>query len=165
MRIKFLIIALMALSCKSKKTKEQTSLHHPQFMPGPHALVYKTTKDYSQHVPVILDDSGRIVSYYAPSDFKTETGTIKPIELNKGYWLDQKGIGLHVAYLNWTIDEYVKMDTLPSLSSMQNQILDKKPLTEICDCGNTSTYTDMVKQINDIIEQDSLKSICRELKP
>ncbi len=165
MKLKYWALALLVIACKSKKSKEAVVLTHPQFMPGPHALVYKTSKDYSQLVPVALDDSGKIVSYPAPSDFRSESGAFKPVALSKGYWLDKKGIGLNVAYLKWTIDEYAKMDTLPSLKSMQEQLIDKAPLTELCDCGNTSSYSDVVKQLNEIIEHDSLTTICKVLKP
>lgn len=164
MKLKYILIFTLALSCRSKKVKETVALHHPQFMPGPHALVYKTKKDYSNLVPVLLDDSGGILSYPDPADLKTNPEALKPQKLAGGYYLDRKGIGLNVAYLNVTFDDYAALTSAPSQDELKKKILDKSPLTELCDCGNTSGYSDIIRQLNAIIEQDSLKTICKVLK-
>lgn len=176
MRMKFSWLLMLAIfaSCKSKKAKENSesqaqvqkkdTLHTPDFMPGPHAMVYKTVEDYSNLVPIELDSSGQIISYPAPSDFKPDFKMYIPLALSNGYWLDRKGIGSHVAYLDWTVEEYVQMETVPTIETIKSHILVSEPLTELCDCGNASSYSDIVSQINAFILNDSLMARCKRIK-
>ena len=67
---------------------------------SPIVYVYKTKADYSHQVPVIMDEARtRILSYPAPGDLKMGNGLRLPTVLNKGYLLDNKGIGPNVAFL------------------------------------------------------------------
>ena len=96
-------LSLMLTSCKTaNKTggklmpdaEEATVLASEAAMP--HVIVYKTSKDYSRNVPVVLDDSRSvIVSYPAPTD--VTPSVFLPVSLDKGYWLDRKGISANPA--------------------------------------------------------------------
>lgn len=47
----------------------------PQYVAGPHILVYKTKADYSKLVPVIFsEDKKTVVSYLSASDLKKDEG-------------------------------------------------------------------------------------------
>jgi hypothetical protein len=145
---------------KTKKT-----LIKPTFTLGPAAQVYKTRKDYANNVPVILsDDKTKIVSYPDPKDFSNQDHYPVPVALHKGYLLDQRGIGAHVAYLKLTYKEYAALAKAPSMQEMMGMIIDKNPLTELCNCGNKQTFSDIETQLNDLIDAGKLKTACKVLK-
>lgn len=118
--------------------------------------IYKTTKDYSQNVPVIMNaDRTEIVSYPDPKDIR-ESG--KPTQLNNGYLLDNRGIGENVAFLSYTYEEYSKLKTAPSRQQLMNSIIDKNPLTAIVNCGRQSDFSgNLVDALNQYISDKNLK--------
>jgi hypothetical protein len=149
------------VACKSGDTTKQS----PVTTPRPHTFVYKTTKDYSQFVPVLLsDDKTQIVSYPHPRDLKRGAVFMLPTPLKKGYWLDNRGIGLNVAFLKFTYREYSEFSEAPDIDELYKNIMDKDPLVELCDCGNTMTFAEREKQVNDLIESNRLKTICKQIK-
>ncbi len=158
------------VGCKSsntitQKSNEETKQFVPQYTPGPQALVYKTKKNYSNLVPILLsDDKTEIVSYPHPNDLKVGSGYPLPTFLTKGYLLDNRGIGKNVAFLKLTYKEYSELKEVPTLKELYNYIIDKDPLTEICDCGNKTTFTDIEKQLNNLIDQKKLQTTCKTLK-
>lgn len=128
-------------------------------------LVYKTKKDYNNLVPVLLnDDKTQIVSYPDPKDVKVGSDFFLPTSLQKKYLLDNKGIGKNVAFLKYTYEEYSKLQTLPTLQELFDNIIDINPLTELCDCGAKSKYIDLEKQLNEYINKDILRTKCKVLK-
>lgn len=135
------------------------------FVSGPQAIIYKTKKDYSQLVPVTLsDDKSQIVSYPHPSDLKTDDGLATPSKLNKGYWLDNRGINKNVAFLKLTYKEYAALENLPAVSEMYTMIVDKDPLVTLCDCGLRSNYKNPKKELNKLISKNKLKTKCKTVK-
>lgn len=177
--MKFLIpLALVScLGCaNNSKLAQDTSNHDklmdtvingftPQFIPGPPALVYKTRADYSRNVPVILsEDKATIVSYPHPEDIRTETGFPLPTPLHDGYLLDNRGIGLHVAFLSLTYEAYAALEQAPLLEELYKLIIDKDPLTELYDCGNKNALTQPVEQLNGLIDGKRLQTSCRMLR-
>ena len=137
----------------------------PQYTPGPQALIYKTKKDYSNLVPVLLsEDKTIIVSFPHPSDLIVGDGYSRPTVLNKGYWLDNRGIGKNVAFLKFTYKEYSELKEVPSLEKLQSLIVDDDPLTELCDCGNKAAFATIEKQLNMLIDQNKLRTTCKILK-
>lgn len=145
--------------------KNKEAVVQPDFTAGPPTLVYKTHKDYTNNVPVLLsEDKTRIVSYPDPKDLRKDAGYPVPTQLLDGYLLDNRGIGLHVAYLRMSYAEYAALDKAPSLQEMMQMIVDKDPLTELCNCGNRNTYTDVATQINNLIGSGSLRSKCKVVK-
>lgn len=168
MKVLVLIILAAFIGCKSGKKANNGSeemLFVPQYIAGPQALVYKTNKDYSNLVPVLLsDDKSEIVSYPHPSDIKTGDTYPLPTSLKNGYLLDNRGIGQNVAFLRLTYKEYSELKEVPSLKELYSYIIDKDPLTELCDCGSKSAFTDIEKQLNLLIEKKMLKKNCKVIK-
>lgn len=121
----------------------------------PQVRIYKMRKDYSQHVPVLMDETHtRIVSYPAPSDLRIGNRLALPTPLDNGYWLDNRGINANVAFLSYTYEEYSQMAQAPSLQELTEHIIDKRPLTALRQCGPRSQFTDLVPQLNELIRQN-----------
>jgi hypothetical protein len=167
--ISFLLLSLLGCASSNKPTnKTQTNSEldfTPQFTPGPPALVYKTSADYNNLVPILLsDDKTEIVSYPHPKDIRVGSGYPLPTLLNNGYLLDNRGINKNVAFLKLTYEEYSKITEPPTLKEMYELIVDKNPLTEMCDCGNKKAFTDIQGQLNQIIDNKTLTTKCKTLK-
>jgi hypothetical protein len=166
-----MLASLCLIACKTgnqnkvKKTSENSNAFVPQFIPGPQALVYKTKHNYANLIPVVLsDDKTTIVSYPHPNDVKSSQGVLKPTELLQGYLLDNKGIGENVAFLKYTYEEYALFEEAPNLAELYDQIIDKDPLLELCNCGNISGFVQMEQQLNELIETQKLRSVCKTIK-
>lgn len=158
-----ILSVICLLSCQSGKTTtidpvQTKTLPEPMvreivFKSGPQAIVYKTTKDYSDLVPVIMDDTKtKIVSYPAPSDVYYNGKLAKPTPLKDGYLLDNRGINANVVFLKYTYEEYSKLEQAPSTEEMLSKIADKSPLTELIDCGVRSQYLNETDEINALID-------------
>lgn len=129
--------------------------------PGPHLLVYKTRSDYRQLVPVLLSaDKKTIVSYPDPSDIRRGGKRILPGELKEGYLVDNRGIGMNVAFLNITYKKYAKLKEPPSQEKMMRMIKDADPLTALCDCGLKANFKEPVKEVNVMIDKNELPKRC-----
>lgn len=122
----------------------------------PHVIIYKTTRDYSQNVPVIMDASRqRIVSYPDPADLR---GNCRPQALDNGFLLDNRGIGETVAFLSYTYDEYAALKSAPTMQQLLDSIIDRHPLTVITDCGSRSDFNgNLVDAVNEYIRSHGLK--------
>ena len=153
-----IIIAIYMAGILSQKTNAQSNA-------GPHVIVYKTKKNYNNKVPVIIsEDKSKIVSYPDPSDIKKENSYPVPTKLKNGYLLDNRGIGVNVAYLKMTYAEFAKLQQAPSLDSMYSMIIDKDPLIEMCDCGSRYAMKDPVKELNALIKKGELRKACKVVK-
>lgn len=122
---------------------------------GPPVIIYKTTRDYSRNVPVMLDADGtKIVSYPAVSDVRSLP---YPTPLADGYLLDNRGIGQHVAFLSYTYEEYAALPETPTSDELFEKIIDKHPLVEIHFCGNRYRYKNVVDELNEQIRAGKFK--------
>lgn len=152
----FCIAILTLLSCHTGKTatcRTGSADRNILFTAGPKAIVYKTTKDYSRNVPVMMNqERTRIISYPAPSDVYYKGGLALPTPLAGGYLLDNRGIGANVAFLDYTYQEYVRLENILSAEELTGHILDKYPLTALWDCGARAQYKNEVKELNKVIE-------------
>ncbi len=171
--ILFLMISLAMSGCRTqqKVSKESNDNASSQAVPQPnvtvlaHVFIYKTRKDYSNNVPVILsDDKTRIIFYPHPSDLIAGDKLAIPTPLHKGFFLDNRGIHRNVAFSKFTYDKYVKLKEIPSLEELQNSIIDNDPLTELCDCGARATFSNLQEQLNKWIDQDLLGEKCKRIK-
>ncbi|MEO7081841.1 MAG: hypothetical protein ABIY71_09955 [Flavobacteriales bacterium] len=127
--------------------------------------VYRTRTDLQDRVPVTLSDDGSsIVSYPHPSDLRTPGGLPVPTELEQGWLLDRRGIGMHVAFLKMTYADYAAMKEAPSMAELEAAILDPDPITDMCDCGPRNGFKDPVVELERIIRNDSLYIRCKRLK-
>ena len=129
---------------------------------GEQAIIYKTTKDYSRYVPVTMDASRtKIISYPSPKDVYYKGKLALPVKLNKGFWLDNRGINANSVFLKITYEDYAKLREAPLLKDMMTLVEDKNPVTEIYSLGNRSRFKDEVNEINGIIDRDALKKFRR----
>lgn len=155
-------------SCDTpKKVAGQSTAAIPtlSFAAGPSAIVYKTKKDYTNLVPVILsEDKTKIISYPAPDDVRDGANYRTPIVLKEGYLLDKKGIGKNVAFLKLTYEQYAALAKAPSKAELMSMIVDKDPLEELCNCGNKAAFTNEADQLNALITSGRLRSDCKVIK-
>ncbi len=131
----------------------------------PHVIIYKTKKDYSHRVPVILsEDKMQILSYPHPTDLVLGEKLALPMPLHKGYLLDNRGIGKHVAFLKYTYEAYSKLKDAPTITELNNNIMDSDPLTELWDCGKKSDFGDLERELNDYIDKDLLSEKFKRIR-
>ncbi len=171
--ILFSMISLAMLGCKtqqkssSRLTDNASTKVVPQpFDPGQaHIIIYKTVKEYSNNVPIILtNDKNQIMSYPHPTDLSFGENLTLPTQLHKGYLLDNRGIQKNVAFLKFTYEEYSKFKDVPTLQELMRSIIDKDPLTELWDCGKKTNYTDLQVQLNEWIDKNLLSVNCKRIK-
>ena len=131
---------------------------------SPPCLIYKTREDYSQNIPVILsEDKSAILSYPDVKDIYYKGILAYPTLLYDGFLLDNRGISLNVAFLSLTYKEFSEMTKTPSSSELMKLIIDKDPLKELYQCGKRSQYSDLEKELNDLIVSRKINS-CKRLK-
>ena len=149
---------LVGCTTSRKSTNNETISLNSVVKAMPSVIIYKTKKDYSQHVPVGLSkDKMKIVSYPAISDVKVGGEYPYPTRLEDGYLLDNRGIAENVAFLSYTYEEYAALPATPSVSILMEKIIDKDPLIEIHRCGNRSQYNDLIKELNELIRSGKFK--------
>jgi len=126
---------------------------------GPDAIIYQTKGDYSQLVPVILNENKtEIVSFPAPQDLKYKGKLAVPTVLENGFLLDNRGINEHVAFINITYDEYISLEKTPSVDELMGLIVDYDPLLALYSCGKRALFNNEVKELNAyILENDFSK--------
>lgn len=154
---------LMACSnSKVNKTKQVDSKKEvvtTQTKPGPQVIIYKTTADYNNNVPVTLsEDKSKIVSYPGIKDIFYNGELAYPTKLNNGYLLDNRGINQHAAFLNYTYEQYSRLEKVPTSDDLFANLLDKDPITEMFDCGSKYNYNDLENDINLIIDNNDFSS-------
>lgn len=163
-----LIISGIIFSCSSSKknqTKSKTNKNNQGAVsvPGPPVIIYKTKKDYYNHVPVTLsEDKARITSFPAQSDIRINGQYTYPTRLNDGYLLDNRGISKNTAFLRFTYDDYYTMDNIPTAERLMNYIIDDDPFLELYECGKKSNYDNLAEMLNRKIETGELRG-CEDL--
>lgn len=116
-------------------------------------VIYRTKRDYSKYVPVILSkDKSRIVSYPDVSDVYLNGKLAYPTKLDDGYLLDNRGINEDVAFTGYTYSEYAKLKTTPSVEQLFKCIVDDSPLLCMVYCGSQSKYPNGVADLNRLIK-------------
>ncbi len=148
----FSILFVSLTACHNSKNMKEKMLSDKEvsmLIPGAPAVIYKTTRDFTDFVPVIMnDDRTKILSYPDPLDVSYEGKLAKPTVLKNGYLLDNRGINQNVVFLNFTYEYYSKLTSPPLLSEMMENILEKYPLLELYSCGLRSEYSDIIKEMN-----------------
>ncbi len=162
---------IVGMGCKSSApiVVNRTEIDSEQALRGttpsaanPSVVVYKTTKDFSDYVPVIMDaKQEHIVSYPAPTDVYYKGQLAKPTALDNGYWLDNRGINEHVAFLSYTYEEYSQLDEV-NVQLLENKILERYPLVEMYDCGNRYRFKNEVEELNLLVKNGFPE--CRKLQ-
>lgn len=128
-------------------------------------MVYRTVQDVHDQVPVGLSaDRQHIISYPQPQDLAVDGKLLVPTKLAKGWWLDNKGIGLNTGFLRMSYADYAALPQAPPLAEMEAMLLDIDPLESLCDCGPSGTMADPVKEINALLKKGTLRQRCKVLK-
>lgn len=111
----------------------------------PHVIIYKMKGDYSNLVPVTMNDERtKIVSYPAKSDIRPSG---KPIALADGWYLDRRGISNNTVFTDYTYEEYSALEKTPSIAELMNHIIDKYPILDLRDCGTKSLTVDELNEL------------------
>ncbi|HET9571715.1 MAG TPA: hypothetical protein VFP20_09950 [Bacteroidales bacterium] len=135
------------------KTMERSILDFGANTSAP-ALVYKTRANYDHRVPVLMnDEKTSILSYPDPTDLIYGGVPALPTKLKNGYLLDNRGIGVNVAFLTYTYESYGALPKAPELNQLIDSLLDRNPLTELWDCGPRTLYKKEVDELNAQIEK------------
>ncbi|MBN1251462.1 MAG: hypothetical protein JXA16_04965 [Bacteroidales bacterium] len=155
MRILLILLTSFFISCETQK--EIANNDFISNIPSAPALVYKTTKNYNNNVPIILsEDKKEIVSYPAPTDLKVGSNFALPTKLKNGYLLDNRGISKNVAFLKLTYQEFSNLEKAPSTKELMDLIIDDNPLKELYKCGLRSDYKNIEPELNNIITKKEL---------
>ena len=130
----------------------------------PPLLIYKTRGDYRNQVPVTLnEEKTEIINFPAPQDLFYGGELAIPVSLEQGWLLDIRGIGVGVAFLSMTYEEYVSLDTIPTAKQLFEMILDNDPVNAMFVCGNRFGNEEDVIRAERIIRTDDF-SDCIRLK-
>lgn len=175
MKLKFIILTVLAAtlvtSCKTYKKNTDRNMPQPELsearqirpniigseVVSPEVFVYKTRKDYSDNVPVIMDSSKtRIISYPAPSDLKIGNRLAVPTRLKDNMFLDNRGIGPNAVFLSYTYSEYAALESAPAMEVLLNSIIDKEPIIFYAYCGKKNSYKDIVNELNALIDSGQI---------
>jgi len=150
-------------SCKVNQTKKgEEDMSGKNNTAGPPAIIYKTTADYYDKVPVTLsDDKVEIVSYPGIKDIFYKGELAFPTRLNDGFLLDNRGIDPTSAFLNITYEAYSKLEKTPPKEELYNLILDKDPFIEMYHCGSKYKYKEIVTELNAAINSKSFDKFTR----
>jgi hypothetical protein len=144
-----IIIPLMLFSCRSNRIVVPAA-----FAQAP-VIVYKTSSNYLNKVPIGLNEAGdQVSSYPAPSDLRSGEGLALPVQLKKGYLLDMRGVQPNSAFTSYTYEEYAALNAAPPPGELLDKVIDPDPFTEMYHCGNHGAYTDLKKELNRLISDD-----------
>ena len=149
-------------SCCSSGKMENPKPDHTVTIPGPKAIIYKTSSDYSKLVPVTLsEDKKTIESYPDISDVYYNGTYAYPTQLSNGYFLDNRGITRNVAFINLTYEAYSKLPKTPTALQLMEMIIDADPLTGMYSCGNKSAYKNIELELNSKIEANDFSTFTK----
>lgn len=137
-----------------KKPAEMNNPNHgqpTQQVPAP-VIIYKTSGDFFDHVPVMLSADGNTLSSYPGIQDVSSGGTLAlPTLLADGWLLDNRGINLQVAFLDYTYEEYSRLKTTPAPEEIMQHIIAKDVILEMysCKCSrDTGIINDMIRRGN-----------------
>ena len=154
-----ILLSGMIVSCCSVKNADTMKSDQKAFVTGPKVVIYQTKKDYSKLVPVMLsDDKQSIESYPDIKDVYFNGSLAYPTPLHKGYWLDNRGININVAFINLTYEEYSKLPHTPLPDELMKMLTDVQPLVSMYSCGLRSSYKDIEHELNAKIDADDFST-------
>lgn len=150
------VLLLIVVACTSQKKKKE--LESKVNYIGAPTIVYKTKKDYSGNVPVMLNATkDTIISYPAKEDLKLNGTWAYPSLLHKDFLLDNRGIGPNVAFLKYSYEEYYNLSSIPNEKELMAAIIDKDPLKEMYNLGSRYQYKNVIDSINSLIDNGDIK--------
>ncbi|MCH4155823.1 MAG: hypothetical protein LKF31_05915 [Muribaculaceae bacterium] len=96
------------------------------------AVIYRTDADYSDFVPVTMNDNRtEVMNYPAPGDIYYKGELAKPTQLADGYLLDNRGIGKNSVFTDYTYEQYSKLLRAPTIEELKKHIKSLYPFTDI----------------------------------
>lgn len=129
------LLCMAWMGCSSQKEGTRSVVEVPEhaFVQARRPIiVYRTSADYTQFVPVSLNAQGQLLSYPAPTDVNEMS---VPVQLKNGYLYDRRGIGQQVAFTSYTYEAYMQLSRVPSHEELLQSVVDKDPLVEMWDCS------------------------------
>ncbi len=78
----------------------------------PKAVVYKTTCDSGNLVPVTLTEDGESILWYP--GIHDVSDLTKPVYLGDGYWLDRQGVSNTTVFTTYTYEQYSSLAEQPT---------------------------------------------------
>lgn len=166
-----LAVALISACTPSKKTSQENPVQvtavkavnsTKAVTAMPEVIIYQTTRNYSELVPVILsDDKKKIESYPDVKDIYFKGKLAYPTQLHRGYWLDNRGISKNVAFTKLTYEAYSKLPVTPSAENLMTMITDSKPIKRMYSCGKRSSFKDIVSELNAKIDKGDFSGFTR----
>lgn len=104
-------------------------------------ILYKTKADYSNNIPIVLNDNkDKIVSYPSIKDVTINGQFARPYKLRKGFLLDNIGISVNTVYTSFTYEEYSRFKDVPTIEEFYKRIIDKDPFIAIYKCGKRTEF-------------------------
>jgi hypothetical protein len=138
------------------KTEQNVSITSPK------AIIYQLKKDYSKLVPIILsDDKKSIESYPDIKDIYFGGVLAYPTQLHNGYWMDNRGINLNVAFISLTYEEYSKLKKTPLPEELMHMIIDRDPLVGMYSCGTRASYKNIESDLNSRIDANDFSTFTK----
>ncbi|MFZ4547772.1 MAG: hypothetical protein ACOYN4_10070 [Bacteroidales bacterium] len=157
-----ILLFSLLMSCMSTQKTETANNKPKSNIPGPKAIIYQTSKDYSKLVPVMLtEDKKSIESYPDIKDVFYDGKLAHPVELKNGYFLDNRGIGKNVAFISITYEEYSKLPRTPNSIELWNLIIDKDPIKTMYNCGLRSSFGNIADELNSKIISDDFSTFTK----
>lgn len=133
-RISLLMIATLMMGCSSDKA-QVTAVSDDSSLPVtvvgygsnsskalPKAVIYRTNGDYTDNVPVNMNEQHTaLASYPAPSDI---TSYSTPVDLGDGWLLDRRGgVGINTVFLSYTYPQYAALKSTPSSGQLMDKVI------------------------------------------
>lgn len=86
----------------------------------PKAILYKTSGDYLNNVPVQIAADGSLIGFPAPTDIPADA---RPVVLAKGWILSPIGVSTNSVFTKWTLDEYRALKECPTPAEILKAII------------------------------------------
>jgi hypothetical protein len=144
-----LLLTAACSACHPTKESMNKQAEQPLSVPGPAAIIYKTSGVVSDHVFVIMNpEHTAIESYPDIRDVKVNGNFTYPTPLHQGYYLDNRGITANAVFLTLTYAEYAALPSTPVPSELMKYLMQNVTVTQMYRCGLRSAYGDPVNELN-----------------
>ena len=124
-----LVLAAAAACRQTREVQRAVAKTAPAVGYMPKAVIYKTSGDFFDRVPITMNrERTKVVSYPAPTDIYPGA---MPVRLADGWLLDRRGIGENAVFTRWTYNEYAALSEPPTLAELKSAVIPGSRVTEI----------------------------------